>query len=43
MTFVADDAALATGDGGFPAIVSVTTGNWERQKPSRRPEDDDRV
>jgi hypothetical protein len=42
MTFVADDAALA-GDGGFPAMLSVAGRNWASQKPSRRPEEDDRV
>jgi hypothetical protein len=28
MTFVADDAALSTGDGGFPAIVAAQRDNW---------------
>ena len=32
MTFVADDAALATGDGGFPAMLSVASRNWASQE-----------
>ena len=32
MTFVADDAALATGDGGFPAMLSVASRNWASQQ-----------
>jgi hypothetical protein len=35
MTFVADDAALATGDGGFPKMLSVAGRNWASQQPSR--------
>jgi hypothetical protein len=32
MTFVADDAALREGDGGFPGIVPVEGHNWASQE-----------
>ncbi|MFB7503514.1 hypothetical protein [Streptomyces broussonetiae] len=32
MTFVADDAALERGDGGFPGIVPVAGRNWASQE-----------
>jgi hypothetical protein len=32
MTFVANDAALLTGDGGFPGIVPVAARNWASQE-----------
>jgi hypothetical protein len=32
MTFVANDAALRRGDGGFPAIVAVRGRNWVSRK-----------
>jgi hypothetical protein len=39
MTFVADDAALSTGDGGFSAIVAVKNHNWVSREAESTAED----